>query len=599
MTFFPLHHLSQLLRCMVAVVLTLPLQSRAEAPASAAGHWEGVITLPAAKLEILVDLEQTGKDWGGTIDIPIQGLRAFKLSPVTVDGADIRFSLPNIPGAPSFAGKMQSDAKSITGEFNQGGLKFPFTLTRQPRSASSSSETPSKGIPGQGLAGFWQGTLQPTPAIGLRIALEITSSAAGKFEGVMRSLDQGGTPIPFTVTAKSDTSAELVVPTIGGKFEGTLNADGSELSGDWEQGGNKLPLVFKRLNQAANIKRPQEPAKPYPYDEEEVSIENKSGGVKLAGTLTLPRSPGPHPAVVLITGSGPQDRDEAIMGHRPFLVIADHLTRQGIAVLRYDDRGVGKSTGNFGKAVHTDFAEDALAAVEWLKLRKEIDPKRIGLVGHSEGGVHAPLAAVKQPGDIAFLVLLAGVGVPIDELLIRQGADMGRAMGQSEEMIAAASAAQRELFPLLKQAPDTATAEKLVREKTAEQLTKLTPEQRQTMGLTDEAIAGQAKMAASPWFRQLLAYDPRPTLRQVKCPVIALNGEKDMQVAAKDNLAGIREALVAGGNRDVIIVEFPGLNHLFQTCTTGAVNEYSRIDETFSPVALKKMSDWIREHTGL
>jgi pimeloyl-ACP methyl ester carboxylesterase len=592
--------------CLVALFLICPLSAHAEQAATVnpAGHWEGEITLPTMKLAIRIDLDgaalqNADQAWTGTIDIPVQGLRGFKLSPVSVEGLKVRCAMPNIPGDPTFTGNMAADGKNIAGDFTQGGQKYPFTLARKERSADKAGETPAKGVPGRGLAGHWQGSLQASPLIELRLALEITEMESGKPEGILISMDQGGQPIPMSVTADDAGAVKLTVASVAGTYEGKFSADGSEIAGDWKQGGRKMPLVFKRLTHAAKLNRPQEPKKPYPYTEEEVKVETKAAGVTLAGTLTLPKGAGPHPAVVLITGSGPQDRDESLLGHKPFLVVADHLTRQGIAVLRYDDRGIGKSTGDFGAATHNDFVDDALAALSWLKARKEIDPKRIGLVGHSEGGVVAPLAAVKQPNDVAFLVLMAGVGVPMDELLVRQGQDIGRVMSQSEADIVKAARSQREMLALLKGVDDAAAAEKLVRERLKQQLSEYTPQQREAIGMTDDAIEAQAKVAATPWFRQLAAYDPGPALRQVKCPVLAINGEKDLQVAAQDNLAGIRDALAAGGNNQVKTVEFPGLNHLFQHCTTGAISEYGQIEETFSPEVLKTISDWIREQTRL
>jgi pimeloyl-ACP methyl ester carboxylesterase len=279
-------------------------------------------------------------------------------------------------------------------------------------------------------------------------------------------------------------------------------------------------------------------------------------------------------------------------------VLADHLTRQGIAVLRCDDRGVGKSTGDFSKATDADFVEDTLAAVGYLRTRKEIDPKRIGLVGHSEGGIVAPRAATKSSG-IAFIVLLAGVGVPMEELLVRQGQDIARVMGASGDLADRSAVAQREIFRVIKEEKDLAKAEAAVRQALRDQMASLTEDQRTALGLSDSALDGQIKMVLSPWFRDLIGYDPRPTLKAVKCPVLAINGEKDLQVAAKDNLTAIRDALVAGGNQKVKTVELPGLNHLFQTCQTGAISEYGQIEETFSPTAMKVVSDWIREVTTL
>jgi pimeloyl-ACP methyl ester carboxylesterase len=574
------------------------LIAAAESKPGPAGHWEGAITMPATSLGIRVDLER-GSDasWQGTIDIPVQGLRGFKLNPVKVDGAGISFAMPGIPGEPQFAGRLAPDGRTITGDFTQGGQKFPFKLERKPRPAAAAGETPSRGVPGKGLAGHWQGSLKATPVIELRLALDITNSTSGKPGGVMASLDQGNARIPITALTEQAGTVHLEAKSIGGVFDGKVSGDGAEIAGDWQQGGKTLTLVFKRLTKAATLERPQEPKKPFPYDEEEVVVENSAGGVKLAGTLTLPRGTGPHPAVVFITGSGPQDRDEAIMGHRPFFVLADHLTRRGIAVLRCDDRGTAKSTGDFRKATDADFVEDTLAQVAYLRTRKEIDPKHIGLLGHSEGGLIAPLVATKSR-DVAFIVLLAGVGVPMEELLMRQARDIALVLGSTEEMIATNATAQREIFRAIKTEKDPAAAEAAVRKVIREQTASMTEEQRQALGLSDAMLDTQVKMVLSPWFRDLLACDPRPTLKAVKCPVLAMNGEKDLQVAAKENLPAIREALAAGGNQKVKTVALPGLNHLFQTCQTGAVAEYGQIEETFNPAAMKLVSDWIQEITS-
>lgn len=570
--------------------------ARGEEPAAtAAGYWEGEITLPSVKLAIRVDLKQTeGGAWNGTIGIPAQGLRGFALAGVKVDGEAVEFKMPNIPGDPLFAGKLSRDGGKISGEFSQGGQKFPFELMKK----DGGAEEPLKGVPGEGLAGHWMGPLKATPLIELRLALEIKAKEDGTFEGDLISLDQGSARIPMTATVKDASEVEVAVPKIGGSFSGKFNDDGSELAGEWRQGGQKLALTLYRQAATTTLKRPQEPAKPYPYEARDVSITTPTEGVTLAGTFTVPAGAGPHPAVVLVSGSGPQDRDEAVMGHRPFLVLADHLTRAGVAVLRYDDRGFGQSTGDFGKASHVDFTNDALAALDWLKSQPEVDAKRIGVVGHSEGGIVAPLVASQRPDEIAFIVLLAGVGVPMDQLLVRQGADLGRAMGQSEEEIAKQSAKQREMMQLVKSDVDDAELEKRVRETVDEQLAKLTPEQRKTAGVTDTFASTQAKLATTPWFRQLIAYDPAPALQKVRCPVLAINGEKDLQVAADENLAGIRAALEAGGNKEVTTRKLAQLNHLFQHCESGTVAEYGQIEETFAPEALEVVTEWIGERVG-
>lgn len=564
----------------------------------AAGHWQGAIALPGTELAIRVDLEKAAGGWSGTVDIPAQGLRGFKLGQVRVRGDAVSFTMPGIPGGPKFVGTLAGDGGTISGEFTQGGQKFPFTLARGERPAGRAGETPAKGVPGTGLAGHWQGSLKPTPVTELRLVLDITNTAGG-LGGVIVSVDQGGARIPLTVVTERNGAVRLEAGSVGGTFEGKLSADGAEIAGTWRQGGGPLPLVFKRLAKAPDFGRAQDPKPPFPYAVEEVAFAGGGEGVTLAGTLTAPRGAGPHPAVVLLSGSGPQDRDQAIMGHRPFLVLADHLTRQGVAVLRHDDRGVGASTGSFAAATHEDFTADALAAVAWLKTRPEVDPRRIGLVGHSEGGLVAPLAAVRRPEDIAFLVLLAAPGVPMEELLVRQAEDLARAAGADAATLRKNAESQRAVFALLKEDLDRPELERRVRELLQRQVASLTGAQREALGLGDAALDGQVQTVLSPWFRKLLAYDPRPTLRQVKCPVLALNGGKDLQVAAKQNLEAIASALKAGGNAQVEAVELAGLNHLFQTCTTGAVAEYGQIEETFEPAALEKVSGWIRKQARL
>jgi fermentation-respiration switch protein FrsA (DUF1100 family) len=347
--------------------------------------------------------------------------------------------------------------------------------------------------------------------------------------------------------------------------------------------------------------RPQEPKPPYPYDEQEVVYQNKKDGLQLAGTLTLPRSKGPFPAVLLITGSGQQDRNETVFDHKPFLVLADHLTRLGIAALRVDDRGVGKSTGRFIEATSEDFATDALAGVEYLKTRKEIDPRRIGLIGHSEGGLIAPLVAARST-DIAFIVMMAGPGLTGEQILYRQTALVCKSAGMSDDLIAQTRAAQDRVFAILKQEKDNVVAEKRIleeadafREVAAKARADATDEHKKEISIIAAAIEGQAqsKLVVSPWFRFFLTYDPRPTLMKVRCPVLAIIGEKDLQVPAEENLAAIRLALEAGGNKDHTVLALPDLNHLFQTCRTGAISEYAQIEETISPAALDTISKWI------
>jgi pimeloyl-ACP methyl ester carboxylesterase len=355
-------------------------------------------------------------------------------------------------------------------------------------------------------------------------------------------------------------------------------------------GAIALAAIQDTTAKPAALNRPQEPKKPYPYNEEEVGYENMRDGVKLAGTLTLPRGKGPFPAVLLITGSGPQDRNESLLGHKPFLVLADYLTRQGIAVLRVDDRGVGGSTGSTPNSTTENFAADVMAGIEFLKICKEIDPKQIGLIGHSEGGMIAPLVAA-QNGDVAFIVLMAGAGLTGEEILYKQGAMIMKANGASVDQLAKQRATQESMFKILKEEKDPAAAEKRLREELSKSLTE---EEKKKAGQT---IAVHIKLSNTPWFRYFLTLDPRPALRKVKCPVLALNGENDLQVSANENLREIEAALKAGGNNDVTIARLPKLNHLFQTSQTGSPNEYIKIEETIAPVALKTIGDWILKRT--
>lgn len=440
---------------------------------------------------------------------------------------------------------------------------------------------------GDAVEGYWSGTLTVANQ-DLRLGFRISRTQDGGWTSTLDSPDQGVNDIAVTETTVRDGRLRLNLKNLQASFGGELSKDGSVIEGMFEQNGLVLPLVLRKGEKTAPRRRPQEPTRPFPYAEEDVAYST----VKIAGTLTLPRGPGPHPAVLLITGSGPQDRDEAILGHRPFLVLSDHLTRQGIAVLRCDDRGVAKSVGKFARATSEDFADDVLAGVEYLKTRADINPKQIGLIGHSEGGLIAPLAA-SQSKDIAFIVLLAGPGVPGDEILYLQTASLLKFQGKSDEVVAANRRCQERTYAVLKEVADPKLATQKIRVAVEEELAGLPDAVRKevaAMNRIQDALPG-------PWFRYFITYDPRPILKKVTCPVLALNGEKDYQVPPKQNLPEIEKALREGGNSDVTVKELPGLNHLFQTCKTGSGDEYARIDETYAPVMLDLVADWIRKRT--
>jgi hypothetical protein len=287
--------------------------------------------------------------------------------------------------------------------------------------------------------------------------------------------------------------------------------------------------------------------------------------------------------VVLISGSGQQNRDEEIFGHKPFLVLADHLSRRGIAVLRYDDRGVGQSKGDLASATSEDFAADAWAVWQAVSSRPDIDPRRVGLLGHSEGGLIAPMLAAAHP-EIAFVVMLAGPGVTGEQVIIRQAAAIMKASGVSDDAIAANTALQQQAFAILR---EEASLPRIL-----ERLSAI------PASGPKESMEAAVKQWSSPWFRFFLTYDPAPALTKVRCPVLALAGELDLQVLPAQNLPAIDAALVRGANQRHTVLELPGLNHLFQSARTGLPGEYGQIEETMAPAALDKITIWIQEHAG-
>ena len=330
--------------------------------------------------------------------------------------------------------------------------------------------------------------------------------------------------------------------------------------------------------------RPQEPKRPFPYDEEAIHFDNPRAKVTLAGTFTRPKGAGPFAAVLLVAGSGKHTRDEIDAGHRIFLVLSDYLTRRGLAVLRYDKRGVGQSTGDYDQATTLDFADDAVAGMEFLKGRKEVNPKSIGAIGHSEGGLIMPTLAVNWP-DAAFVVMLAGVATSGQELSQRQNYLLGKAQGLTDEELAKQAELLTRWFELVKQGKDGAEIEQQLRP------------------LVEIICKGDKKDVemtvanlCSPWSRCFLTHSVTPALEKVRCPLMALNGEKDLQVPPKENLRAIARAMTVSGNTDFVIREMPGLNHMFQQCQTGNPKEYSKIEETMSAEVLKIVADWILQH---
>jgi fermentation-respiration switch protein FrsA (DUF1100 family) len=537
-----------------------------------AGDWEGTLHAGA---DLRLVLRVTKGDDGvlkATLDSVDQGANGIPVSSISLKDSKLTLGVEAVHG--TYEGKVAADGKTISGTWSQG-QPLPLEFKR----AAAPVKTVHKPAKASDIDGAWMGSLD-TGAIQLRVVFHIVNTEDGLM-ATLDSPDQGMKGMPVTTVTRDGATLKMEVKQLGGMFDGKIAADRSSIEGTWTQGGPALPLVLKPLKDQAEleVKHPQNPVKPYPYREEEVSYENKVQNVTLAATLTIPNGKGPFPAVLLITGSGPQDRDESLLGHKPFLVLSDYLTRNGIAVLRADDRGTGKSTGNFATATTADFATDTEAGVAYLKTRPEINPRKIGLIGHSEGGVIAPMVAARN-ADVAFIVMMAGTGVRGDEILPAQVQAIAETSGQSHDEAVKAGAKEREVLTLIETEKDEAVLERKLKEKMA--------------GDKLEAQVGtEIKLFTSPWFQYFLTYDPATALRKVTCPVLAINGEKDTQVPPKQNLPPIRQALEQAGNKHFEADELAGLNHLFQTAKTGSPAEYAQIEETISPMALEKIASWI------
>jgi uncharacterized protein len=441
----------------------------------------------------------------------------------------------------------------------------------------------------QDITGTWNGMLK-VQGMELRLVFNITQSDS-TYETKMDSPDQKAFGIPASATNFKNSTLTIEIAKAGIRYQGNIEANGIE--GTFYQSGQFFPLNLTRsqIEKKALI-RPQEPTKPYPYKSDEVKFPSEDGSIQLAGTLTIPNGQKRFPVAILISGSGPQNRDEEFMTHKPFLVLADHLTKSGIAVLRYDDRGFGESTGNHGRATSADFANDVRAAITYLKTRNDIDKNHIGLIGHSEGGLIAPIVAADI--DVAFMVLLAGPGVPGNQILLKQIELISRSQGLDESIIQTQVRVSKSIFDLFYQYGEDPSFENRLKEYLTNVITNgnSLPE-----GMSKEDfISMQLSQFKRPWMRYFLTYDPATSLKKVKCPVLALNGSKDVQVSA-ENLVAIEKALLQGGNKQVTAKEFPNMNHLFQTCQTGAMDEYATIEQTMDPTVLQEISGWVTKQT--
>jgi pimeloyl-ACP methyl ester carboxylesterase len=447
------------------------------------------------------------------------------------------------------------------------------------------------------IEGVWEGELPITPASltapggdSTRVILHL-SHIPGGWRATWDSVDQNAFGLPVDYVSLVDKTLSFEITRVVARYRGVLS--GGVFKGTWTQGPLQVPLDLRRSDHPfdASHRRPQEPARPFPYDESEVTVRNATARVSIACSLTRPRLSGRLASAVLLTGSGPQDRDYAAYGHRPFLVLSDALTRKGIAVLRCDDRGVGKSGGSLQNENTLDLVGDALAAVGHLRALPDIDVAHVGLIGHSEGAVIAAMAAA-QSQDVRFIVMLGGPGLPGEELAYLQGALIGKAAGKSRTQIDRELGFAREVNAIVKEnSDDRAAGDKigpLYKSSIPPDVWQKSPE------FWENQLRGQLAAVLNPWYRTFITLDPRVYLRKVTVPVLAINGERDLQVPPEENLTEIAQALKT--NPDVTTRVVPGLNHILQTCRTGAPWEYGRIEETMSPVALDLISNWVVRH---
>ena len=451
----------------------------------------------------------------------------------------------------------------------------------------------SSSVWSQDIIGTWNGALK-VQGMQLRLVFHITK-VDGVYASTMDSPDQGAKDIKMSKTSFDNGVLNIGFDAAQIEYSGNLMSD--SIVGTFKQAGMTFPMNLVRNEiRKVEVNRPQNPSLPYPYNTQDIYFTNKKENITLAGTLTLPEKEGKFPVVVLISGSGPQNRDEELMGHKPFLVLADYLTRNGIGVLRFDDRGTNLSKGDFSTATSFDFANDVEAAVEYLKSNQHIDIKNIGLIGHSEGGIIAPIVAARNK-SVAFIVLMAGTGISGGELLLLQQELIARGMGTSESEIKSTQKINKEIFAVVNSYKNQDTLKARISNylHNSTEMAQMIKSQGKS---SDELINTQLKQIMTPWMLNFIRYNPALILEKVKCPVLAINGSKDLQVPSNANLPAIEKALKKGGNKNVTTKELEGLNHLFQECKTGLPSEYATIEQTISPLALETIKDWLKKTCG-
>ncbi len=543
--------------------------------------WLGELDVKVAKLrlEVRLSFDEDGNSSAKLISLD-QNNAEINVDEFEIDGQKVDMAINQVNA--KFSGQVSEDRSEWNGTFTQAGKEFPLIFKRVEQ------------VPEREHVATWIGTLE---AGGQEFEFQLRVFEEGDLKSaVLDSFSESMMGLA-TEFRQQNEEFQFEVPISEGKFVGELNEDKNKVDGKWIQRGSEFDLSFESIpvaeTKSAVVRRPQTPNVPFPYDTVELSIEIKEAGLVLAGTLSTPRSEGPFPTVILVSGSGPQDRDETILGHKPFLVLADHLTRSGFAVFRYDERGVGESTGVYQGATTEDFASDAEAIYQSLLDNPLVDKENFGIIGHSEGGLVAPMIAARN-SDVAFVVLMAGPGVTGKKILLTQSREIAAVAGASAEALDL----NEGILTMILDRISPENEEGNLVERAIEEFRKtLDEEQLKQFGTPDLAPA-QFEQFETPWFKFFNVYDPAPALEKVKCGVLSIIGEKDLQVDCEINQAAIEAALKTGGNENFSIINLPELNHLFQKCETGSPGEYSRIEETLNPKFLETVTDWLLEQVN-
>ena len=550
--------------------------------ADLSGDWEGQLDVNGVVLPIVIHLNKNGREATGTLDSPAQGVFGLLMSKLEYGDQELMFEVAKISA--HFSGTWDAESKSINGNFIQGGV-IPLSFSRVDESAKPASNSSELAE----ILGQWGGTVE-IPGNPLSFILHIEDQD-GEVKASADSPDQGATGLVVDQVTLNEGTVVFTMQALGVKFTGQLSKDMNSISGDFVQQGMQYKLTLTRgANPKQVYERPQNPTPPFNYQVEEVLIENAQAGITLAGTLTLPQDQPVKAAAVMITGSGPQDRDETVFEHKPFWVIADHLSSQGYAILRMDDRGVGESTGDFKTATSSDFVTDIDAGVNFLQQRSDIPADKVGVIGHSEGGMVGPMLAAER-SDLAFVIMLSGPGVPITELLAEQKYLIALAAGGDQQALAKQRQQDLAFHQVLAQNANSEQYE----EKARTYLRNTLQQQLSDEAQLEAVLSSTVKMYSSPWFKYFIAYDPAPAISQIKAPVLAISGSNDLQVAAESNLGGIEQILSQAKHPDYTILSLDGLNHLLQPSDSGAPTEYVKITTTVDPVALNAMSAWLAE----